>query len=137
MQLRVYIRPTRPSNPYKQGYIRCQALQRSLLRVNRSNWYIEKLRTTTKLITWSKRAGKQEKQGTQPQQQMKSGNLFTIYKFLEFLLVSWVQSSAARQSGHFKQMVKDTYRSYFRNFLINSKQPKPPRLGIQHTLHGI
>ena len=42
-----------------------------------------------------------------------------------------VQSSAVRQSGNFRQMVNDTYRSYrpkipnqnFRNFFINGKQP--------------
>ena len=41
-----------------------------------------------------------------------------------------IQSSAVRQSGNFRQMVNDTYRSYgpkipnqnFRNFFINGKQ---------------
>ena len=63
------------------------------------------------------------------------------WKFVYHLQVSWVsyhfhvvtriQSSAARQSGNFRQMVNDTYRSYrpkilnqnFRNFFINGKQP--------------
>ena len=55
-------------------------------------------------------------------------------KFVYHLQVSWVsfQSIAARQSGNFRQMVNDTYRSYrtkilnenIRNFLINGKQPK-------------
>ena len=49
----------------------------------------------------------------------------------EFHVVTGIQSSAARQSGKFRQMVNDTYRSYrqkipnqnFRNFFINGKQP--------------
>ena len=67
------------------------------------------------------------------------------WKFVYHLQVSWVsywfhvvtqnpagiQSSAVRQSGNFRQMVNDTYRSYgpnipnqnFRNFFINGKQP--------------
>ena len=63
------------------------------------------------------------------------------WKFVYHLQVSWVsywfhvvtriQSSAVRQSGNFRQMVNNTYRSYgpkipdqyFRNFFINGKQP--------------
>ena len=63
------------------------------------------------------------------------------WEFVYHLQVSWVsyhfhvvtriQSSAARQSGNFRQMVNDTFRSFrpkipnqnFRNFFINGKQP--------------
>ena len=66
------------------------------------------------------------------------------WKFFYRLQVSWVsyhyhvvtriQSSAALQSGNFRQMVNDTYRSYgpkfpnqnFRNFFINGKQLQSP-----------
>ena len=49
-----------------------------------------------------------------------------------FHVVTRIQSSAARQSGNFRQMVNDTYRSYrtkipnqnFRNFFINGKQTR-------------
>ena len=54
--------------------------------------------------------------------------------FLRFVLhvVTIIQSCAVRQSGNFRQMVNDTYRSYrtkipnqnFRNFFINGKQPE-------------
>ena len=48
-----------------------------------------------------------------------------------FHVVTRIQSSAVRQSGNFRQMVNNTYRSYgpkiphqnFRNFFINGKQP--------------
>ena len=48
--------------------------------------------------------------------------------FLSFV----IQCSAARQSGNFRQMVKETYRSYrrkisnqnFRKFFINVQQPQ-------------
>ena len=49
----------------------------------------------------------------------------------KFHVVFRIQSGAARQSGNFRQMVNDWYRSYrtkfpnqtFRNFFINGKQP--------------
>ena len=70
------------------------------------------------------------------------------WKFVYHLQVSWVshqfhvvtsiQSRAARQSGNFRQMRKDTYRSYrwkipnqnFRNFFINGKQPACSRVQV-------
>ena len=56
--------------------------------------------------------------------------------FVPFHVVTRIQSSAARQSGNFRQMVNDTYRSYrpkipnqnFRNIFINGKQPLQLRL---------
>ena len=61
---------------------------------------------------------------------------------MEFHVVTKILSSAARQSGNFRQMVNDTYRSYrtkiphqnFRNFFINGKQPLFPYL-IHDTHH--
>ena len=61
--------------------------------------------------------------------------------FYQFRVVTIIQSSAARQSGKFRQKVNDTHRSYrtkipnqnFRIFFINGKQPKSHRLGIRHT----
>ena len=49
----------------------------------------------------------------------------------QFHAVTRIQSSAARLSGNFRQMVNDKYRSYrpkipnqnFRNFFRNGKQP--------------
>ena len=60
-----------------------------------------------------------KRQSRFPDWEVPNGNSFTIYKFLEFVLVSccnWnqepIQSIAAQQSGNFRQMVNDTYRSY-------------------------
>ena len=63
VQTRIYVRRTRPTNPYKQDIYTLSSVQTSLLRVNRSNMiyrvtsYSKKKKKKKQLITWSKRTG--------------------------------------------------------------------------------